>query len=128
MRRIIDGTAYDTETAELVAERVGYEYAPKLYRTRNGAFFLWCQYVTPSLSVAVEIVPYDAEKARKWLEDNAFGEMLEGRAAERRMTLRIPSHLAERVDERARAQKLTVTRYIIRCLEKEKTDGPDPVF
>jgi predicted DNA binding CopG/RHH family protein len=85
--------------------------------------------VTPSLSVAVEIVPYDAEKARKWLEDNAFGEMLEGRAAERRMTLRIPSHLAERVDERARAQKLTVTRYIIRCLEKEeKTDGPDPVF
>jgi predicted DNA binding CopG/RHH family protein len=138
MRRIIDGTAYDTETAELIVERGGYEHAPEelaqLYRTRNGAFFLWCRYVTPGLNVAVEIVPFEDEKARKWLEDNAnelvekyFGEMPEGGAAERRMTLRIPSNLAKRVEEIALAQKLTMTRYITRCLERCAAEDGKPI-
>lgn len=128
MRRIIDGTAYDTETAELI-KMVEHPADPAdaaaLYRTRNGAFFLWAQYVTPGHNVAVEIVPLTDEKAQKWLEENAnklveqyFGEMPEGGAAERRLTLRIPNNLAKRLEAIAQSKKMPLSRYMNRCLER----------
>ena len=61
MRRIIDGTAYDTETAELIkmAQDPGDPTdVGVLYRTRHGAFFLWAQYPTPGCNVAVDIFPF----------------------------------------------------------------------
>ena len=128
MRRIIDGTAYDTETAELikmVQHRGNPEEAEVLYRTRNGAFFLWAQYPTPGYGVAVDIFPFTDEKAQKWLEDNAnelveqyFGEMPEGGAAERRLTLRIPNNLAKRLETIAHSKKMPLNRYMNRCLER----------
>jgi hypothetical protein len=128
MRRIIDGTAYDTDTAELIkmVQHPGDpEEAAVLYRTRNGAFFLWAQYPTPGCNVAVDIFPFTDEKAQKWLEDNAnelaeqiFGEKPEGGAAERRLTLRIPNNLAKRLETIAHSKKMPLNRYMNRCLER----------
>jgi predicted DNA binding CopG/RHH family protein len=129
MRRIYDGTAYDTETGELIKE-VGFndmvpDEGMRLYRTRNGTFFVWEQYMTPNYRAATEITPLSDEKAQKWLEEHAndlvekyFGPMPEGGAAERRMTLRLPNNLAIRIGAIAEAQKLPVSRYIRLCLEK----------
>jgi hypothetical protein len=138
MRRIIEGTAYDTETAELIKSVQGHpEYAPEeaatLYRTRNGAFFLWAQYVTPGYNVAVEIVPLPDERAQKWLEDNAnelveqyFGEMPEGGAAERRLTLRIPNNLAKRLEAISQSKEIPLNRYMNRCLERCAAEDGSP--
>jgi predicted HicB family RNase H-like nuclease len=133
MRKIFGGTAYDTDTGELIVE-VGtiedYELA-RLYRTRNGHFFIWWRYLTPNYENVFDLRPLDDDKARKWMEDNAnhlvekyFGEMQEGGAAERRFTLRLPNNLAKRLDRLAEGQKLSLTRYITRCLERcASTDG-----
>lgn len=50
MIKIINGRKYSTETAFAVAERDNglypgdlYWYAEKLFRKRNGEFFLWCE-------------------------------------------------------------------------------------
>jgi hypothetical protein len=139
MRRIIAGTAYDTETAELIKTVHGHpEAAPEevatLYRTRNGAFFLWAQYLTPGYNVAVGIFPYTDEKAQEWLENNAndlvekyFGEMPEGGAAERRLTLRMPNNLAERLEGLATAEDVSLNRYIVRSLERTAAVSGKPI-
>ena len=67
MRRIKDGTAYDTETGELIVERSDHHDGAnigRLYRTRNGAYFLWAQYVTPGYEVVQGITPFDDEAAQ----------------------------------------------------------------
>ena len=137
MRRIKNGTAYDTDTGELIKE-VGFNDASpdqgeRLYRTRNGAFFLWAQYLTPGYNVATDIFPLADEDAQKWLEKYAdnlveqyFGEMPEGGAAERRLTLRIPNNLATRIEEIAEAQKIPLSRYMRRCLERCATEDGKP--
>jgi len=139
MRKIIDGTAYDTETAALIKTTHGHpEIAPEevatLYQTRNGAFFLWSQYVTPSYDVAVGIFPLTDGKAQKWLEDHAnelveqyFGEMPEGGAAERRLTLRIPNSLAKSLEAIAQSKEMPLNRYMNRCLERCAAEDGKPM-
>ena len=98
MRRIIGGTAYDTETGDFIVEvHEADEWVHRLYRTRNGAYFLyhagsepvfWDQPRNgdqPDTYKSVEsITPLLNEEAAKWLERNAnglveryFGEMPE---------------------------------------------------
>jgi len=137
MRRIKEGTAYDTETAELI-KQIGFtdaipDQGETIYRTRNGAFFLWAQYVTPGNNVAQDIFPLRDEQAQKWLEKYAnnlvekyFGEMPEGGAAERRMTLRIPNNLATRLEEIAETKKMPLSRYMRRCLERCAAEDGKP--
>ena len=135
MRKIISGTAYDTDTGELIKE-VGFhdgceDQGLRLYRTRNGAFFLWEQYITPSYRAAHDIMPLADEEAQQWLEkygnelvETYFGAMPEGGTAERRMTLRLPHNLAVRLEAIAEEKKLSLSRYIRGCLEKSaKEDG-----
>jgi predicted DNA binding CopG/RHH family protein len=137
MRRIKQGTAYDTETAELIktVQSIHLDEAATLYRTRNGAFFLHAQYVTPGYNVAIEIIPLADDMAQKWLEKNAndlveryFGSMPEAGAAERRMTLRLPNNLATRLEAIADEKGIPLSRYIRRCLEKcAAGDGKPPL-
>lgn len=135
MRRIIEGTAYDTETGELIKSIQGHseDEVATLYRTRNGAFFLLAQYVTFGYRAATEIIPLADEQAQKWLEDNAnelveqyFGEMPEGGAAERRLTLRIPSNLAKRLEAIAKSKEMPLNRYMNRCLERCAAEDGNP--
>jgi predicted HicB family RNase H-like nuclease len=135
MKRIIDGKSYDTETAGLVAEAwspVGGDGA-KLYQTRHGAYFLWAQFLTPSDNTVQELRPLSDDEAQKWLEQNAnhlveehFGAMLEGGAAERRLTLRLPNNLAKRLDAIAQARRMSLNRYVTRCLERCAAEDGKP--
>jgi hypothetical protein len=126
MRRIIDGTAYDTGTAELIKTVEGpLPDVAALYRTRNDAFFLRVQFLTPGNNVAVEIIPLSDDEAQKWLEKNAnelveryFGKMPEGGTAERRLTLRMPNNLAARLGAIAKSKGIPLNRYINQCLER----------
>lgn len=134
MRRIISGTAYDTETAELVKQVCWDDMDQQtsiLYRTRNGVFFLSERYYTPSYQMAYEISPLDDQRAQEWLEkygnelvEQYFGEMPEGGAAEKRLTLRIPRNLAKRLETIAEAKEVPLNRYITKCLERSaREDG-----
>ena len=136
MRRIISGTAYDTETAEMVKEvtgnpDIGQDGALRLYQTRNGAYFLWEAYVTRSYEIRHDIVTLSDERAQAWLEEYAnelveqyFGQMPEGGTAERRLTLRLPNGLAKRLEEIATSKAMPLNRYLNRCLERcAKEDG-----
>jgi hypothetical protein len=140
VRKIKDGTAYDTETGELIKE-VGFNDAhpdqgQRLYRTRNGAFFVWQHYVIEvynGYKGIEEISPVTDEEARKWLEEYGneleekyFGEMPEGGAAERRMTLRLPSNLAGRIEAIAEEKKIPISRYIRHCLERCAAEDGKP--
>ncbi len=128
MRKIIDGTAYDTEIAELIHQSwfdPDDQETAILYRTRHGAFFFYERYLTPGLNMREDLSACSDEKAKKWLEQYAnelvekyFGEMPEGGAAERRFTLRLPGNLARRVEAAAEALKIPTNRYITRCLER----------
>jgi hypothetical protein len=132
MRRIIEGVAYDTETGDMI-KQVGFNDAypdqgQRLYRTRNGAFFVWEVYPIETYRggrTQEDITPVSDEKAYEWLVTNGnelvekyFGEMPEGGAAERRMTLRLPNNLATRIEALAKENQMTVSRYIRGCLER----------
>jgi predicted HicB family RNase H-like nuclease len=138
MRRIINGKAYDTETGELVVERGNGDEVEVLYRTRNGAYFLWEQYLIPDgygfYDAAHKIIPFEDEQAKRWLEANAnefveeyFGEMPEGGAAERRLTLRLPNNLARRLETLAAAKGISMNRHIVACLERCAAQDGQPV-
>jgi hypothetical protein len=72
MRRIIEGVAYDTETATLVARGDhGHEMSQawwSLYRTRAGTFF---EVVAGHDGVVEAFNPLTDKQARRFLEVNA---------------------------------------------------------
>lgn len=93
MRRIVDGKAYDTETAELLAEfRYGYpgeddHYQESLYRTAGNGFFLACNGAEDSpyalllrediARPGADIVPLTDAEVLRWLEDYEYTEVIE---------------------------------------------------
>lgn len=144
MRRIKNGKAYDTETGDLIVERGGDErdeWIHRLYRTREGAYFLYKSGPQPGEQpdeyYSAELIrPLTDEAAKQWLERNAnplvekyFGEVPEAGAAERRFTLQLSDNLAARLATIAQAKDVTLTRYIVRCLERcAAADGkPTPL-
>ena len=61
------------------------------------------------------------QKHAPHLVDQYFGPFPEGGAAERRMTIRIPENLAERIEraaEAAEAKSLSLNSYAMRCFER----------
>jgi hypothetical protein len=137
MRRIKDGTAYDTETGDFIVECGGDErdeWVHRLYRTRYGAYFLYEAGPEPGeepdeYDAAEYLRPLSDHEAMEWLERNAnglvekyFGEMTEAGAPERRFTLRLPNNLAVRLEAIAQSKDLTLTRYIVRCLERRASE------
>jgi hypothetical protein len=138
MRRIINGTAYDTETAERIKERpLSEEETSILYRNRHGDFFLYIADYTwyfdhdrqqEEAYIEPRLIPYTSERAQEWLTEHAnelveqyFGEMPEAGSAERRFTLRMPNNLASRLE--TKAGEIPLTRYINRCLERCVEEG-----
>ena len=58
------------------------------------------------------------------LVDAVFGPFPEAGAAERRLTIRIPANLADRMEAAARAKKLSLDSYAMRCFGScAATDG-----
>jgi predicted HicB family RNase H-like nuclease len=58
------------------------------------------------------------EKHANHLVEQYFGEMPEGGAAERRLTIRIPGNLADRLESLAKAQSMSLNTYAMRCFER----------
>jgi hypothetical protein len=129
MKRIIDGKTYNTDTATKIAK---FYYSPDesidLYQNRHGAFFeFWADYYGPGIR------PLTDAEALAWLEKHAnhlveqyFGAMPEGGAAERRLTIRVPVNLAERVEKAAEAKGLSLNSYAMRCFERCATQDGQP--
>jgi predicted HicB family RNase H-like nuclease len=121
MKRIINGKTYNTDTATQVAysENKYSDAWAGLYQTRHGAFFL--------IRVGHDgdgEKPLTDTEAQEYLEkyhnhlvEQYFGPMPEGGAAERRLTIRIPGNLADRVDAAAQALGLSLNSYAMRCFE-----------
>jgi predicted HicB family RNase H-like nuclease len=64
------------------------------------------------------------EKYANHLVEQYFGAMPEVGAAERRLTIRIPTNLADRVEKAAEAKGLSLNSYVMRCFERCATqDG-----
>jgi predicted HicB family RNase H-like nuclease len=131
MKRIINGKTYNVHTATTVFEDGpaisdpgGYSDAYwGLYQTRHGEFFK--VKVNHDGQEILEFRPVTDAEAQALLEKYAnhlveqyFGEMPEGGAAERRLTIRIPGNLADRIESLAREQGLSLNSYAMRCFER----------
>ena len=136
MKRIMNGITYNTDTATRVADggpnhpasMAGWE----LYQTRHGAFFM---VLTDHDGESQSVKPLEDAEAQAFLEKHAnelvepvFGAFPEAGAAERRLTIRIPGNLANRVEAAARTKNLSLNSYAMRCFEQCVTvDGQPPV-
>lgn len=58
------------------------------------------------------------EKHANHLVEQYFGEMPEGGAAERRLTIRIPGNLADRLEAVAKSHGQSLNTYAMRCFER----------
>ena len=134
MKRIIDGKTYNTQTASQVFS----EDAPDpsmgwwgLYQTRHGAFFKIV--VDHDGETILQFRPLTDAEAQADLERHAnhlveqyFGPCPEGGAAERRLTIRIPGNLADRVEAAATAKGLSLNSFAMRCFERCAADDGQP--
>jgi hypothetical protein len=125
MKRIIDGKSYNTNTAT----EVFIDSAPEpsmawwaIYQTRHGAFFkvrvdhdgestTW----TPLSDAEAQAL---LEKHANHLVEQYFGPFPEGGAAERRLTIRIPGNLADRIESTAKDKGLSLNSLAMRCFEQ----------
>lgn len=125
MKRVIDGKSYNTDTAtELFSES-----APKpsmgwwaLYQARHGAFF---KVVLDHDGETISLTPLSNADARSSLERRAshlveqyFGPSPDHGATERRLTIRVPVNLADRIETTAKAKGLSLNTVAMRCFEQ----------
>ena len=136
MKRIIDGKTYNTDTA---TEVIGGDNSPRsdawwgIYQTRYDAFFKVV--VGHDGETVQEFVPLTDEQAMAQLQrdaphlvDQYFGPFPEAGSAERRLTIRLPGNLADRVEAAAKVKKLSLNSYAMRCFERcAAEDGQPPV-
>lgn len=125
MKRILDGKSYNTDTATEIVTPEPDEWGRYwgLYQTRHGAFF---EVVQDNCTGFPEIYPLTDPEAQAKLEKYAnpklveqyFGPMPEGGAAERRLTIRVPVNLADRIEIVAKAKGLSLNSYVMRCFER----------
>ncbi|MCD5360512.1 MULTISPECIES: hypothetical protein [Chromobacterium] len=136
MKRIIDGRAYNTATAiEVFSEEECYGSGAwwGLYQTRFGEFFK-VKFDHGGEEV-LEFGPIADTEAQELLEEHAnhlveqyFGEMPEGGMAERRLTIRLPGNLVERMEVSATCLGLSLNSYAMRCFEQcVSKDGFPPM-
>ena len=102
MKAIITGKLYDTDTATLLGEtnysQPGdfFAWSEKLYRTKNGTYFLWgigscqskyrVQVARNEWSGSSKLILMTVDKAKEWAEEympaedyiNIFGAVAEG--------------------------------------------------
>ena len=126
MKRVIQGKSYNTETATEIVMIHHPEFSDgwwALYQTRHGAFFE--VRVNHDGEEILDFGPLTDEEAMERVQKHApnfvdqyFGPFPEGGAAERRMTIRVPENLAERIERAAAAKNLSLNSYAMRCLEQ----------
>lgn len=142
MKRIIDGVTYNTDTSTLLAKsaysteynHVEYPCEGRLYQTRGGAFFVHeivdfgydqdrDEHITKDRAEA-----FSAAEAQKWIMSgdtevfhNPFEDPPEAEAeSEPSATIyvRVPASLKHRLEQSAKAEKLSGNSWAIRCIER----------
>ena len=125
MKRIINGKTYNTATATEVFVNDHHSSGAwwSLHQTRYGEFFEVV--VDHGGETVLKFGPVTDCEAQKRLEKHAnhpvgqyYGEKPEGGAAERRLTIRIPGNLADRIETVANAKDQSLNTYAIRCFER----------
>lgn len=147
MKRIIDGVAYNTETATRIA--VAQVHEPEsgmrpeetkdyiLYQTRGGAFFIRIHTETTRKNLRTEewdavireeFEPMTREQAEKWilegeveLLNDVFGEPPEAAAEatpSATIYLRVPLALKAQIEAAAKEDELSVNSWAMRCVER----------
>jgi len=125
MKRIINGMTYNTQTAAEI-----FCFGPDqsdawcgVYQTRHGVFFKIV--VDHDGETVLEFKPLtddealaEVQKHRPSLVQQYFGELPEAGAAERRLTIRLPGNLADRLEAAAKAKGVSLNSYAMRCFEQ----------
>jgi hypothetical protein len=130
MKRIINGRTYNIHTAtEVVSQEAPYPSGAwwGLYQTRHGEFFKVVVNHDGEETKWTPLTDADAqaelEKDANHLVEQYFGPMPEGGAAERRLTIRVPGNLADRMEAAAKAKGLSLNSFVMRCFERCLVDG-----
>ena len=102
-----------------------------LYQTRHGAFFKVM--VNHGGEDILEFGPVSDMEAQLLIEKYAnhlleqyFGPFPEGGAAERRLTIRLPGNLVDRLEALAKAKSLSLNSYAMRCFERYAAEDGQP--
>ncbi len=125
-KRIIGGKTYNTETSTALGRFEDDFRTETLFKTRHGAYFVHLFMWYSADGPEEKIIPYEPDKAQKWMEDYGnpdkleaeFGEMPDAGESEARITLRIPDTLRKRVAQIAETNGQSLNAWILRCLEK----------
>jgi predicted HicB family RNase H-like nuclease len=98
-------------------------YVLRGHQTRHGVFFICGS--DEGTNYRQTLRPISDAEAQKLLEEYAndlveqyFGPMPEGGASERRLTIRIPGNLADRIETMAKANRLSLNSFAMRCFEQ----------
>jgi hypothetical protein len=126
MKRIIDGTSYNTDTATEVFSQSASEPSMgwwALYQTRHGAFFKVVVDHDGETATWTPLSDADAqallEKCANHLVERYFEPTPGSSGPERRLTIRIPDNLADRVEAVAKEKGfVSLNSYAMRCFEK----------
>lgn len=127
MKRIINGKTYNVATATPVFEDGpddGFSMAWwGLYQTRHGEFFkVMIDHDGETVLEFRSVTDTDArallEKHANHLVEQYLGDMPEASVAARRLTIRIPGNLADRLETVAKAQGKSLNTYAMRCFER----------
>jgi predicted DNA binding CopG/RHH family protein len=133
VKRIIGGKSYNTDTATEVFSESASEPSMgwwALYQTRHGAFF---KLVVDHDGETMSLTPLSDADAQALLEKRAnhlleqyFGPFPEDVATERRLTIRVPGNLADRIETTAKAKGLSLNTVAMRCFEQyaDAADAP----
>ncbi len=151
MKRVIDGKAYNTDTAQLVHEYVEdedspnprhpygmgqYPYAEQMFRTRLGKFFLVIRhepYLNPAnedVDLRDRIVPLKQDDAIKWMEKHCnekitdFVEVPEAGDPSSTLTLRLDKVLKILLGAAAVKDGVSLNHWCVRVLEAAVKDKP----
>lgn len=131
IKRIIDGSTYNTDTAtELFVDITEDIYDNRvenaLFKTRAGAYFI-ASYLERNLEMPLSVIPQDPEEAKAWLVrhcptrpeilEREFGKQPEAGETEARFTLRMPLTLRARIEVLAKGSNQSSNAWVVKCLE-----------
>jgi len=140
MKKIIDGSKYDTKTAKYLgnychgSSRDFSHIDESLYRTKSGKYFLhgeggpqthYAEHIDQNTwSGGEKIIPMDRAEAQKWAEDHLSGEEYEeifGEVTEDEkepLNILLPAGLKSELWKLAENQKVSISELVIGLLQK----------
>ena len=136
-KRIIEGKAYNTATATIVATMQGamksdrpqvqnIDWFQALYLSKSGTFFIFQTITNKSQGTNIESInTITSEDAKKFLSrdkvlvlDKSVVTRDSSDLKEETFLLRLPSHLKIRAVKLAKSQKLSLNSFITRLIEE----------